>query len=163
MVALTRIIIHWTGGTHKSNSLDKQHYHFIVEGDGNVVDGDLPPEENISTNDNVYGAHTLHLNAGSIGVSVCGMAAARDVPFSWGTHPLTAEQMEAMYVLVAKLCRKYQIPVTRRTVLTHAEVEPTLGIKQRGKWDIRCLPGDKGVRPAIAVGDEIRAKIQSKL
>ena len=31
MNKLKRIIIHWTAGTYKPNSLEKEHYHFLVE------------------------------------------------------------------------------------------------------------------------------------
>ena len=45
-----------------------------------------------------------------------------------------------MAALVANLALHYKIPVTPQTILTHAEVQPTLGIKQRGKWDVTRIP-----------------------
>ena len=160
MTGLSRVIIHWTGGGWKASSLDLKHYQFVVEGDGTVVAGVHSPEDNIRTTDKIYGAHTLNLNAGSIGVAMAAMAGAKDRPFSWGSHPLTSLQVDATCRLAWDLCRRYRIPVTRQTVLTHAEVQPTLGIRQRGKWDIRCLPGDRAVRDAVVVGDELRAQIK---
>lgn len=161
MSGLTRIIIHWTGGGHRASFLDKQHYHFIVEGDGAVVSGNLRPEDNISVADGIYGAHTRALNTGSIGVAMAAMAGAADAPLHWGRAPLTRVQVERCCRLCADLAEKYAIPVTRRTILTHAEVFPTLGIRQAGKWDVRCLPGDTALRPAVEVGDELRRRIQA--
>lgn len=161
MTALTRIIIHWTAGGHRASVLDKQHYHFIVQGDGTVVAGNLPPEENSNVNDGIYGRHVAKLNTGSIGVALAGMMGAQFHPFSAGGAPLTAVQLGAACRLLADLCARYKIPVTRRTVLTHAEVQPTLGVPQAGKWDIRWLPGDAGVGDAVAVGDRLRAMIEA--
>jgi hypothetical protein len=160
MAGLTRIILHWTGGGPKASVLDKRHYHFMAEGDGRIVRGDLPPEENISTADEIYGAHTRALNTGSIGFAFCGMAAAQPSPLFLGSHPLNDVQLQAGLDHVAGLCRRYGIPVTRRTVLTHAEVQPTLGIAQRGKWDIRWLPGMTAIGDAVAIGDRLRARIK---
>ena len=163
MSGLKRIIIHWTAGGHKASVIDKEHYHFIVEGDGQIVPGIHTPEDNISVNDRIYGAHTRALNTGSIGVACAAMVGSTDSPLNWGRQPLTPAQIESMCRLVADLCEKYAIPVTRRTVLTHAEVFPTLGIKQAGKWDIRCLPGDTKLRPAVEVGDVLRKRIEALL
>ncbi len=159
MSGLKRIIMHWTAGPHSATDLDREHYHFIVEGDGNVVHGKLRPEDNINTSDGKYAAHTLSLNTGSIGVSVAAMAGAKETPFSWGSAPITEAQVHRLCALVRTLCAKYGIPVTRETVLSHAEVQPTLRVKQRGKWDIACLPGDKVIRDPVRVGDILRAKI----
>jgi len=48
-------------------------------------------------------------------------------------------------------------------VLTHAEVQPTLGVRQRGKWDITWLPGMEAPGDPIDVGDVLRAKISAAL
>lgn len=159
MSGLVRIIGHWSGGGWKASTLDLEHYQFVVEGDGTVVEGKYSPEDNIRVTDGIYGAHTLNLNTGSIGVAMAAMVGANERPLTWGRAPLTAVQVDAFCQLLARLCMQYRIPVTRRTVLTHAEVWPTLGIRQRNKWDITCLPGDTAVRSAIVVGDELRAKV----
>lgn len=163
MSGLTRIIIHWTGGAHRATPLDLKHYQFVVQGDGSVVAGIHSPEDNIRTNDGIYGAHTRMLNTGSIGVSVAAMAGAVERPFNAGRFPITAAQMPALAALVARLCRQYRIPVSRTTVLTHAEVQPTLGVAQRGKWDITWLPGMAACGDAVAVGDRIRAMVTAEL
>ncbi len=91
--------------------------------------------------------------------AVAAMAGAVERPFSAGKHPITPAQVDALIKLVRDLCRGYGIPVTRETVLSHAEVQPTLGIKQRGKWDIAWLPGYAAPVNPVRVGDDMRARI----
>lgn len=153
------IVMHWTAGGANASEVDKEHYHFIVQQDGQVVAGDHTPEDNLSTGDGDYAAHTLMANTGRIGVSLCGMLGAQERPFKPGAAPITWSQIEAFCGLVAELCRKYQIPVTRTTVLSHAEVQPTLRIQQRGKWDIAWLPGMTAVGDPVEIGDRLRATI----
>lgn len=156
------IVVHWTAGTNKVSSLDRQHYHFIVDGAGNVVPGIHKPEDNDSTSDGRYAAHTRGANTGRIGVSMAGMRGAVESPFEAGPSPLTKPQWDAMVKLVASLCKKYKIKVSPETVLTHAEVEKTLGIKQKGKWDITRLPFNKTVIGAKAVGDLLRKEVSAQ-
>lgn len=153
---MKRIIWHWTGGAHKANSTDRAAYHFLVEGDGNVVNGNLPPEANESTADGVYAAHTLNLNTDSIGIALCAMWDAQESPFDWGRAPILPAQVDALARLTADVARRYGIAIGRKTVLSHAEVERTLGVKQRGKWDIVVLPGMDAPQDAIEVGDTLR-------
>jgi hypothetical protein len=87
------------------------------------------------------------------------MAQAQAAPFWAGPHPMTADQIKAGCRHVAGLAQRYGIAVTRRTILTHAEVQPTLGIKQKGKWDIRWLPDMRVIGEPVEVGDELRAII----
>jgi N-acetyl-anhydromuramyl-L-alanine amidase AmpD len=157
---MKRIIIHWTAGTHKPGVTDKKHYHYIVAGDGEVVGGDLPISANESTN-GTYAAHTRGLNTGSIGVSFAAMHGAKERPFSAGKYPITDKQVESMARLVFDLSDRYDIPITPETILTHAEVEPTLGVKQRAKWDITWLPGMDQAGNARAVGDLLREKVRA--
>jgi N-acetyl-anhydromuramyl-L-alanine amidase AmpD len=159
MTGLQRIIMHWTAGGRSASGLDKEHYHFIVQQDGAVVSGKFKPEDNISTGDGKYAAHTLNCNTGSIGVALCGMAGATERPFNAGLHPIRWPQIAVMCSLIAKLCHQYGIPVTRQTVLSHAEVQPTLGIKQKGKWDIAWLPGWTAPIDPGGVGDRLRHDI----
>lgn len=157
---MDRVIVHWTAGGNRASASDRRHYHKLVEYDSTIVDGTEDIEDNIVTSDGDYAAHTLRLNTGSIGVAMCGMRGAQESPFEPGPSPLTEQQFRACAALVADLCREYSIPVTPRTVLTHAEVEPTLGVKQRGKWDITRLPWDDTIRGAIPVGDHFRALVR---
>lgn len=159
---MERIIVHWTAGGHTPSNLDKEHYHYIVAGDGAVVPGKWPVEANRKPVKGKYAAHTLNCNTGSIGVAVAAMAGAVERPFDAGRAPITQAQMKALAGLCRDLAAKHKIPVTRETILTHAEVQPTLGIKQRGKWDISWLPGMKAPGDPVAVGDKIRAMIAAK-
>lgn len=160
MGALKRIVWHWPAGTHDVSSMDRRHYHFIISGDGVVVHGDHVPEANTgSLKSGSYAAHTLNLNSGSIGVAVAGMAQATERPFSTGPWPLKDIQIDALVELTAALCQIHDIPVSRATTLSHAEVQPTLGIAQRGKWDISWLPGMSGPGDPVEVGDRLRLRV----
>lgn len=157
---MKRIIIHWTAGGHTPSGLDKEHYHFIIAGDGSVHNGKFPVEANIKPISGKYAAHTLNCNTGSIGVSLAAMAGAVERPFNAGRAPITKKQEEALTTLLVKLCDKYGIPLTPQTVLTHAEVQPTLGIAQRGKWDICWLPGMTQPGEPFTVGNVIRERVR---
>lgn len=155
-MSLKRIIIHWSAGTYTVSHIDKEHYHFIVDKDGKVHSGDLKPEDNLSISDGIYAAHTRGANAGAIGVAVAAMADARG-PGALGKYPITKAQFDGLIREVKRLAKKYGIPVTRSTVLSHAEVQETLGIKQNGKIDISFgVPGKPELKTARAVGDYIR-------
>lgn len=160
---MARIIVHWTAGANKASKTDKEHYHILIEGDGKLVRGDPSIALNDAPLKQGYAAHTLRLNSDSIGVSLCGMAGAKESPFNPGKHPITEVQWEVLPLVLADLCRVYSIPVTPKTVLSHAEVQPTLGVKQRGKWDITRLPWDLSVNGPIAVGDLFRNATQRRL
>lgn len=164
---MKRIILHWTAGANRASKEDRAHYHFIIEGDGSVVEGVHKPEINEvirQPNDiSTYAAHTRGCNTGAIGVSLAAMRDAQERPFYPGPSPILPEQVQAMAQLVADLCQRYSIPITKETVLTHAEVQPTLGIKQRGKWDIAWLPGMRQAGDPIEVGDRLRALIRSRM
>jgi hypothetical protein len=160
---MKRVILHWTAGTHIANDMERERYHYLVQGNGRVVDGKWSPEANLNPVKGRYAAHTLNANTGSIGVSLCCMGGAKESPFNAGQWPMTIEQWERAIVLIADLCAKYKIPVTPQTVLTHAEVGANLGKPQRGKWDITRLAFDPTVVGAKAVGDKLRREVQSEL
>jgi hypothetical protein len=160
---MKRIIMHWSAGPNVVTDLDRQHYHFIVDGKGNVVAGRYNPEANETIKGGAYAAHTLACNTGSIGVAVAAMAGAIERPFSAGGSPITGPQLSAFTSLIADLAHTYGIAVSRRTILSHAEVQPTLGIHQRGKWDITWLPGMTAPADPIVVGDRLRAEVSAKL
>jgi N-acetyl-anhydromuramyl-L-alanine amidase AmpD len=158
---MQRIICHWTAGQHKASHLDREHYHFLFEADGKMVRGLLPVSANESTGDGEYAAHTFMCNRGSIGVSLCCMMGAVEVPFRSGPCPMTKVQWDAMTKYVARLCKEYNIPVTPKTVLSHAEVQPNLGIKQKGKWDYSRLSWDLSIKGVKACGDRLRADVKA--
>lgn len=121
-----RIVLHWTGGGYKANATDKKAYHFIVEGDGNIVEGTHKPEDNLDCTDGNYAAHIANKNTGSIGIAI---ACRKDL----ATQP-TRKQVEAMCKLAADLCKKYKLQINRHTVATHMEHDP------KNKIDINNLP-----------------------
>lgn len=160
---MTRVIAHWTGGGGRASADDREHYHRLIEYDGTLVIGKEAIEDNIVTSDGDYAAHTLSLNTGSIGVAICGMRGAKEHPFDAGPSPINEEQFDSFCQMIAGLCLEYGIPVTPQTVLTHAEVQPTLGVMQGGKWDIARLPWKSNIRGALAVGNYMRNRIRMML
>ena len=139
---MKRIIMHWTGGAYQPSAYDKKYYHKLIDGNGKVHDGKYPIAANETINGG-YAAHTRNCNTGSIGIAVCAMFGAKESPFDVGNYPITDKQFNALCAEVARLCVEYGIDVTAKTVLTHAEVQDTLGIKQRNKWDITAIGGNK--------------------
>lgn len=160
---MRRIIWHWTAGGHSANSVDREAYHFVIEGHGAVVEGNYAPSANLDIRSGRYAKHTRGLNTGSIGIALAGMRGSRERPFAAGPSPITERQVDELVELTAALCRKHGIPVTRQTVLSHAEVEATLGVKQRPRWDISWLPGMPQAGDPLFVGDELRRRVQARL
>lgn len=158
---------HWTAGADGVNDVEKDSYNFITNRKGITVPGDFPPEAqtpaNIKKGSNFYAAHTLNANSYRIGLAADAMAGAQERPLNWGSAPLTEVQIEEMMRFTAGLVRVYKLTVSRQTTLSHAEVQPTLGIKQRQKWDIMCLPGDVKVRDPVEVGDILRSMVMKFL
>lgn len=162
---MKRIICHWTAGAHKASGLDKFHYHVLIEADGNVVRGDFSIADNVSNlvwDPRSYAAHTKGTNTGSIGVSVCCMANAKEKPFKAGASPMTQVQWARMIEVVADLCRSYDIRPTPETVLGHGEVEKNLGRKQDGKWDPMVLPWNRSLSKQ-QVGAMLREQVNALL
>ena len=154
---MQRIIVHWTAGNHVASGLDKAHYHLLIEADGRLVRGVPTIDLNQAPTRKGYAAHTLNCNSGSIGVSLCCMAGAIESPFNAGKSPMTETQWNRLPQVLADLCRRYGIPVTPQTVLSHAEVQTNLKIAQRGKWDVARLAFNPSIVGAKACGDIFRA------
>lgn len=163
---IKRIILHWTAGGASVTDQEKDHYNFITDVDGNLVEGEFAPEDQTSANvgrgTDHYAAHTLNCNTASLGHALDAMAGAVEKPFDKGSNPITNKQLEAFVKNTAALALKYQVPITRETILSHAEVEPTLKIKQRQKWDIAWLPGMREPGDPVEVGDKLRALIEEQ-
>lgn len=151
---LTRIHLHWTGGGYVPNAIDLRAYHGLIPGDAVPVwpVGPKTPR-----------SHTLNANGGAIGLSICAMADAEERPFDRGRAPITPAQVSALTREAARLCRLYDIPVSPWSVLTHAEIQPTFGIKQRWKWDITWLPGMDQPGDPFAVGNRLREMVRCEL
>ena len=137
---MKRVIVHWTAGGYSANEIDRKAYHVLVQGDGTLIRGTHSIADNVSTADGMYAAHTLNCNTASIGVSACAMVHCVRSPFAAGRAPMRELQWRQMAEATADLCRFYDIPVTPQTVLGHGEVQATLGIRQKDKWDPMVLP-----------------------
>lgn len=151
---ITRIHWHWTAGAYTGNSTDRRAYHILIEGDGLVV--------RVAACD-ARRSHTLDASGGAIGISLCAMAGAVERPFSAGDHLVTENQIAALARETARLCRVYDLPVSQWSTLSHAEVQPTLGIRQKNKWDICWLPGLAGPADPVTIGNRIRDLVRAEL
>lgn len=161
---MARIIVHWTGGRHEPNAGDVERYHILIKGDGTLVRG----KPSIKLNERIepgkpYAAHTANANTGSIGVALCGMFQAQEVPFDPGPEPITPESWAVLIRVVADLCRVYAVPVGPKTVLSHAEVQANLGIRQANKWDIARLPWAPEINGAWPIGQALRVAVSDAL
>ena len=156
---MKRIIIHWTAGAYKPNATDLEHYHYVLDSEGNVYVGKYKPEDNENCQDGRYAQHTGGGNTGSIGVSMCGMCGFTGVN-NVGKYPLTRKQCEATFKLCAKLCKAYNIPITTQAVMTHYEFgKANPKTSSAGKIDIVYLPPFPEIVKS-KVGDFIRNKIR---
>lgn len=159
-VPMRRIHWHWPAGAHMPNDTDRRAYHLLIDGDGRWHRGTASIALNSGGLKPGYAAHTLNANSDAIGIALCGMGGATEVPFNAGQWPIRPVQIAALVKGCRQLGEVYNIPVTRKTMLSHAEVQPTLGIPQRQKWDWTRLPDDvTTIRGGIAIGDWIRAQI----
>ncbi len=156
---MKKVVIHWTAGANQPNNTDYEHYHFLVNKDGIVIAGKYTPEDNENCNDGKYAQHCGGGNTGAIGVSMCGMYGFKDKN-NVGEYPLTKKQCEATFKLVAELCKKYNIAITNKTVLTHYEFgQSHPNTSSYGKIDIVYMPPYPEIEEN-KVGDFIRNKVR---
>jgi hypothetical protein len=160
---MNRIIWHHTAGRYTPNGIDLNAYHRLIDGSGVVHDGKHPISANAPGRPllpGTYAAHTRNLNSGSIGVSLCAMHRGDWFHPYEGECPVLPVQVDVLIAETARLCRAYGIEAGPRTTLSHAEVEPTLGVAQANKWDLDYDPrGNPGPRDPVAVGDVLRAEL----
>jgi len=162
---LHRVNWHWTAGRDVPTKDDCSHYNDVSDFQGNIYDGGARPEHqaNYDWRKGIGVSHTKNCNTGVIGSAVAGMYRAEGWPsLKWGTHPITWEGIDSMLERSAVYSKKFWIPVSRWSFMTHAEVQERLGIKQNNKWDYMVLPGDKSVRSATVVGDILRKRLVEK-
>lgn len=140
-----RIILHWTGGGPKANSVDLAHYHLVVNQDGTVVKGVHPIAQNmkkLSVKD-TYASHTGGFNSFSIGLSYAGMKDSH-LGKDETKYPLTEKQVRVGLKLAAALCKEYQLdPSNPAHLFTHTEAWTLHKIKGQmndQKIDITILP-----------------------
>lgn len=121
-----------------------------------MIAGKYTREDNENCKDGKYAKHTGCGNTGSIGIAVCGMAGF-DEKKKQTLYPLTQVQCEKLFFECARLCNKYNIPITPDTVLTHYEFNQKNNIKT-GKIDIIYLPPYPNIK-RDNVGNFIRNKV----
>ena len=157
---MKRVIIHWTAGTYQPNSVDYEHYHYLINGDALVIKGKYEPEDNENCNDGKYAQHCGGGNTGSIGVTYCGMygyKSKQDV----GKYPLKKSQVEKGFAEIAKILKDYHInKITPDTVMTHYEFgKKHPNTSSAGKIDITYLPPYPEIEKD-KIGDFIRSKVR---
>lgn len=153
-----KIILHWTAGGYYPNATDLEHYHYLIDKDGNVHNGRFRPEDNLNCNDGIYAAHCGGGNTGAIGIALCGMAGYKN-PKQTGKYFITKKQCEAMFKLTAQLLRKFSLDTT--LVKTHSLFgQEHKNTTSYGKIDITALPPcyDVDVTKAIinAQGNKVK-------
>lgn len=137
---MKRIIIHWTAGVNHPNTHEYECYHYLINGEGLVVEGKYTPEDNENCTDGKYAAHTGGGNTGSIGIAMCGMLGFTNSK-NIGKYPLTAVQCERCFKLIAEVAKKYNMPISADTVMTHYEFgQKNPQSTSAGKIDITYLP-----------------------
>ena len=159
------IVWHWAAGSKGLITLELKSYNFLHDVEGNTHDGKATIAEQVmyDWSREVGASHTRSMNTGWIGQSVDAMAGAKqNNPITWGSNPITWEGLDAMLEQSADLVEEYDIPVSKWTTLSHAEVQPTLGVRQKWKWDYVVLPGDTVSRDPVEVGDILRKRMVEK-
>jgi N-acetylmuramoyl-L-alanine amidase len=161
MDKLDKITIHWSVTGYTPTEDCYNHYHYIIDGQGNIHNGNRPPESNLesSVKTDTYQEHCGGGNSNNVGVSMASMLGYRGIK-NIGNYPITVIQFEECCRLVAKLCKKYQIPVDKDSVFTHYEfglLNPKTS--SAGKIDINFLPPHPQLE-SREIGDFIRSKVK---
>lgn len=158
-----RLILHWSGGGAYPGEADHRAYHLSIDQSLGLHRGKFTPDDNVNTADRIYAAHTLHSNTKAFGLDLCGMGGAKESPLDFGPTPINEAQFKVSALVAAYVLRAAALPVAPHTALSHAEVEKTLGIRQKGKWDISVLPWRSDIRGARAVGDYWRSLVKEAM
>lgn len=143
------IVLHWTAGNYLPSNIDKEHYHYLIDKEGNIYTGKYKPEDNLNCNDGKYAAHCGGGNTGRIGIAIC---CRRELNF-----PPQQKQVEAMCKLAAQLCIAYNLIPSN--CITHAEFgQQNPKTSSAGKIDINSLPYAK-VSGITKTAEYLRNKI----
>lgn len=161
-----RIILHWTGGTYEPNDIEREHYHYLVDGEAAIHVGRYSVADNmrrLKPGDS-YAAHTRGFNSFSVGVAFCGMRGATPNR-NFGPYPLKREQVERGLEFVALALWTWGLnPLNPAHLFTHYEAEVLHGVDQlpvgegTWKWDITELEFEPDLEPH-EVGDWIRLQV----
>lgn len=160
---MNRIVMHHSGGRYAPNALDIKAYHGLVGGEGQRIAGKYPVLSNAPgrITKGRYAAHTWKLNTGAIGRAIAAMHQGQWAYPYRGPCPVKPVQVDELLRWVAEDAIEWGIPIEPEFILTHAEVQITLGVTQRNKWDFDYDPRarSKG-RDPIAIGNELRQEIR---
>lgn len=165
---ITRVHWHWTASTYDVTWDVRRHYNNVFDKDGNEYDGGAPAQQQAFYIPGKVGvSHTFNGNTGAIGLSVAAMG---DASANWGAstvdqgkYPLNWEMIDAMLKKTVEYCRAFDIKPSPWTTITHCEVQTNIGIKQKGKWDIRVLPDNpKQLMAEKTAGDLLRKRMMEK-
>lgn len=163
---IKRIHWHWAASTYKITDFIKSHYNIVIDYKGNEYQGAAKPIEQATYVPGKIGvSHTYMANTGAVGISIAAMAGAYTSgnTVRMGDYPITWESIDSMLNVTSRLCKEFNITPSKETTLSHAEVEPNIGIKQRGKWDIRVLPDNPTeLLNATECGDILRKRMMDK-
>lgn len=158
MTSLSKICLHWTAGANSPCNTDLEAYHFCIDKDGKVYQGNHKLEDNINCYDGNYAKHCGGGNTGCIGLSCCGMYKF-NLKDKETKYPLTQKQIEALCNKAAELCIKYGISVNSKTVFTHHEFGNSHPkTSSFGKIDLTYLPYLPNLKQD-RVGDYLRNKV----
>lgn len=153
-----KIIIHHTAGTYTANICDKEHYHYIIEGTGQIVKGNYSIHDNDNCKDGKYAAHTYLGNTKSIGIALaCNHKFNLSNPKNSTMYPITILQYRSLIKLCQRLKREYNVQLSN--IYTHYEFDKSKNIKQ-GKIDITYLPHRPDIKPDEVL-KQIRYDIQN--
>lgn len=164
---ITRIHWHWTVSGYLVTPRITSHYNGVFDYEGNEYDGGAPPEQQAYYSSRFGVSHSLSSNTGAVGLAV---ACLSGVKANWGSmavdqgqYPITWKGIDAMLEKTMELCKEFDIYPSPWTTLNHAEIQPNLGIRQKGKWDIQILPDQpKKILSAKVAGDMMRARMLEK-
>lgn len=164
---INRIHWHWSGGAYGDIASAFPHYNDLHDHEGNSYDGAAPAQQQAFYQPRRVGvSHTLNANTGAIGQALIAMGTATESrgKVDMGKYPLTWDGIDAMLERSAEYCRIFDIKVSPWTTLSHAEVQPNLGIRQNHKWDIRVLPDDpQKLLDARVAGNILRDRLRKML
>jgi len=160
---LTRVHWHWTAGAEGVIEMERRAYNGLIGKAGERIPGVFPIEAQATYRVGHAANHTRNCNSTAVGLSVDAMAGAKERPLYLGPNPMSEWQIEALVDWTADLCIQHGIPVSRYTTLSHAEVQPTLGVRQKWKWDFTWLPGDTKTRDPLEIGDELRVQVSEAM
>lgn len=155
-----RCTLHHTVGRYEQFFND---YHYMIAYNPKtkqayVKKGIYKPEDNDNTGDGKYAPHCALANTGNIGVAICANLNYDFKTNTSPTYPITAQQIELAFYVLAELCVKYNINVNE--VQTHYERDRKLK-KPSGKVDIIFIPSyPKETANKEDVGNFIRNKVR---